>query len=249
MTVRDVLDPPATVMLVGSIHFASNRDLVNTGGYDATTSERQSELDDLCERLARFDPSIVAVERLAEEGAQVQARYEGYLTGERGLRRSEDEQIGFRLAKLCGLDAVTAIDDMSLPFWSEELDGLVASDAGVRARLHTIRSIAEAEVGRSLASPTLLGMFRAINADERPGLMLAPYMLMIPWTSGHRHLGAEAIANWYERNLRILGNLMAALGPGERAVVVIGEGHLGPLAHFIEMSPELALESVAPYLD
>lgn len=249
MGVRPILDRPATVLLLGSIHFASNRDLVNAGGYDVTSPQRQDQLDELCDRVAAFVPSVVAVERLADNAAALQANYRDYLSGGRELAGSEDEQIGFRLGRRCGLQTVQAIDDMSLPFWVEALDTLVESDPGVRSRLDHVRAVGEADMEKYLKAPTILEAFRLMNTSDQPERMLAPYMLMVPWSSAGEHPGAEAVANWYARNLRILANLMAVLDPGDRAVVVIGAGHVGPLGHFIAISPELVLEPAAPYLE
>ncbi len=248
MGVRPILDPPATVLLLGSIHFASNRDVVNAGGYDVTSHDRQAQLDELCDRVAAFVPSVVAVERLAEHAEAVQTNYREYLAGERELAASEDEQVGFRLARRCGLQTVHAVDDMSLPFWVEALDALLESDHGVRSRFDHIRAVGEAEMAETLKAPSIVAAFRLMNTNDQPQRMLAPYMLMVPWSSGGEHPGAEAVANWYARNLRILANLIAVLNPGDRVVVVIGAGHVGPLGHFIEVSPELVLESAAPYL-
>jgi hypothetical protein len=248
MSVRPILDPPATVLLLGTIHFASNRDLVNAGGYDVTSPEGQNQLDELCDRLAAFAPSVVAIERSAKDAVEVQADYREFLSGEHELAGSEDEQIGFRLAARCGLQTVSAIDDMTLPFWVESLDTLVESDAGVRSRLEHIQAVGEAELATSLEAPTIVEVVRSMNSDDQPKRVLEPYMLMVPWSSGDEHPGAEAVANWYARNLRIFANLMTGLDSEDRAVVVIGAGHIGPLAHFVDSSPELILEPAAPYL-
>lgn len=249
MGVRPILDPPATVLLLGSIHFASHRDLVDAGGYDVTSPERQDQLDELCDRLAAFGPSVVAVERSAKDAEAVHSNYRGYLSGGRELAGSEDEQIGFRLTARCGLQTVQAIDDTALPFWVESLDTLVEFDAAVRFRFEHIRSVGKADLAKSLKAPTIVEVIRLLNVEDVPKRMLAPYMLMVPWSSGGEHAGAEAVANWYARNLRILANLMAVLDSGDRAVVVIGAGHIGPLGHFIDISPELVMEPVAPYLE
>jgi hypothetical protein len=198
--------------------------------------------------LAAFAPSVVAIERSAKDAEEVQAGYREFLSGKRELAGSEDEQIGFRLAARCGVQMVHAIDDTTLPFWVESLDTLIESEAGARSRFEHIQAVGEAELATSLGASTIIDMFRSMNTDDQPGRMLEPYMLMVPWSSGGEHPGAEAVANWYSRNLRIFANLMAGLDPGNRAVVVIGAGHIGPLVHFVDISPELILEPAAPYL-
>jgi hypothetical protein len=55
--------------------------------------------------------------------------------------------------------------------------------------------------------------------------------------AGDGYAGANLLAAWYERNLRMYANIRRVAAPGERVVVLVGGGHapiLRELASFDE---------------
>ena len=93
-------DDRIEVLLLGSYHMSNpGLDQFNLEADDVLTSKRQSEIQELVERLADFRPTKVAVEAPFRDSTTV-AQYREYVNGESELRRSEEEQIGFRLAKM-----------------------------------------------------------------------------------------------------------------------------------------------------
>jgi hypothetical protein len=64
----DAPPAPIQVMIVGSYHFDNpGLDLNNARIAPVTTPEKQAELAAMAERLARFNPTVVAVERVAAD--------------------------------------------------------------------------------------------------------------------------------------------------------------------------------------
>ncbi len=84
-------------------------DQFNLESDDVLLPKRQAEIKEVVDLLKRFNPTKVAVEAPRGDSATI-ARYKAYVKGEIELRKSEEEQIGFRLAKLLGHETIYPID-------------------------------------------------------------------------------------------------------------------------------------------
>lgn len=75
------------------------------------------------------------------------------------------------------------------------------------------------------------------------------YLTMATFGGGDEHPGADMVADWYERNLKIFANLAAiAASPDDRVLAVFGSGH-GPLLRtFVRECPGLALVPAEDFL-
>ena len=47
------------------------------------------------------------------------------------------------------------------------------------------------------------------------------------------------MAQWYTRNCLIFSNILSAIHPGERVVLVMGQGHEYLLREFVRLNPTL----------
>lgn len=116
-------DPNQTeVCLLGCYHMDQpGNDAVNVDVDDVLAADRQREIERLVDRLATWDPDLVAVERPADEAADLEEFYREFRTGERRFDepdgdgpvsvRSEVVQVGFRLATELGHERVYPVDD------------------------------------------------------------------------------------------------------------------------------------------
>jgi hypothetical protein len=62
----------------------------------------QSEIEDIFEKSAKFQPSQLAIEIDPKNQSKIDSLYNEYLLGNYQLKRSETDQLGFRLAKRFG---------------------------------------------------------------------------------------------------------------------------------------------------
>ncbi|MEM6772270.1 MAG: DUF5694 domain-containing protein [Bacteroidota bacterium] len=89
------------VLLVGSFHFNyPNLDSHKTSAedqVDIATVEKQAEVRELLDYIARFKPNKIVVERRA--GSKINDYYKRYLNGNLDLPKGEIYQLGFRLGK------------------------------------------------------------------------------------------------------------------------------------------------------
>lgn len=246
-------DERTEVLLLGSYHMANpGADAFNLEADDVLAPKRQAEIRAVVDRLARFAPTRVAVEAPWADTATV-ARYRAYVEGERELRRSEEEQIGFRLAGRLGHETVHAVDvRLDLDF---EAVGRVASrDERLSRRLAEMQEVgrqAMALMGRWLAEGTVGSMLRHMN---EPDNLFRAHMIytdfFVPVVVGDDYAGADMVAGWYRRNLRIFANLTrVATEPDDRLLVVYGQGHIPILRQLVIEHPDFCVEDPVPYLE
>lgn len=94
---------PVSVMIVGDFHMCNpGHDLHNVQADDMLAPKRQAEIAAVTAGLAKFRPTLVAVEWPADLTDQ---RYHAYLRGTLAPSHNEVVQLGFRLARSAGLGA------------------------------------------------------------------------------------------------------------------------------------------------
>jgi len=71
---------------------------------------------------------------------------------------------------------------------------------------------------------------------------------LLPLGAGDTQPGANVVAGWHARNLRICAQLLQAVKPGDRAVVFFGQGHIYLLRQCLSEVPEVELIDPLRYL-
>lgn len=239
-------DPVPKILLVGSFHFDyPNLDSHKTAvedQVDVKTAEKQAELRELLEYLARFKPTKIVVER--REGSNINEAYKKYLAGDWELGKGESQQLGFRLGKQFGIDSLILGDDRTFSqslYWHK--DSLV-----LRPLMDSLFSAKDQVIDTTIDSrywklydhedkletqARLLDVFRYMNHPHR-------------LKRGHGHYlefesdeAADALAIWwYSRNLRIYRKIRkATTSPEDRILVLFGAGHMSILRQQFESSP------------
>jgi hypothetical protein len=178
-------------------------------------------------QLAAFHPTHVAVERLASDQAALDERYTQYRAGKYALGRSEQEQIGMRLAAKLGLPRVDAVD------WNGNPPGPEASydwDAWGKAHDFSNQLAVIADPARipfhALGTQSVNAWLLDFNRPEALAASHRQYFEIARIGKGDDQPGAAWVGTWYARNLRIFNNLMnIASKPDDRVVVIYGAGH------------------------
>ena len=243
-------DSRIEVTLVGSYHMSNpGADQFNLEADDVLTERRQREIASLVDRLVAYRPTKIAVEAPWGDSLSV-ARWEGYRRGERELRRSEEEQVGFRLAKLLGHDRIYQIDvRLSLPFG--EIEAVVGADPRFGRNMQQVDSIgrwAMQLMANKLASGTVGEMLYMLNLPDAIEYAHVPYSYFVPIVRDTNYAGADMVAEWYRRNLRIFANLTRIAEPRDRIFVIYGMGHIKILKDLVIQHPQFCLVDPLPYL-
>lgn len=245
-------DPRTPLLLLGSYHMSNpGMDAFNLDADDVLVPERQRELQEVVDALAAFAPTKVAVEAPWADTATV-AAYDAYVAGTRDLRRSEEEQIGFRLAHQLGHPTIYPVD-VRMMLDSDPIEAVVEANPALgvhMAELQRIGQMAMDSMGTWLATGTVGAMLRKMNSPESVHLAHELYLrVFLPLVHGENYAGADLVARWYHRNLRIFANLNRIAESGDRILVVYGQGHVPTLRQFATDSPYFCLDDPLVYLD
>ncbi len=240
---------PARVLVLGTYHFANpGLDVVKTDVADILSAEKQAEIRDVVEAIARFGPTKVAVEQLPAAAPRLDTLYQAYRGGRHALQRDETEQLGFRLAGIFDHDRVFPVDHRGeFPFgvvmqYAQEHDP--AFIALVQREIARIT----AEANRQQKEYTIGRILRLANDPEKLARDHGMYMRFARVGAGDNYVGADLVAKWYDRNIRIFSNLQRIAEPGDRIVLLIGSGHAPILRELITYDPQMMLVEAVEFL-
>ncbi len=238
---------PARVLILGTYHFGNpGKDMHNVEADDVLASQRQREIEALVASLARFEPTLLALEW---PKALVDERWAKYRAGTLPESRNEVVQIGFRLAKAAGVERVHGIDvDGNFPY---DAVAAYAAKHGQQPILDAARTRSAAMVARTneLQRTHSIGavlhdmnLAATIDADN------AFYADMLKVGGGDEQPGVALNVAWYTRNMQSCARLVQRLEPGDRAVVVFGAGHAYWLRRCVIDVPGVELVEATDYL-
>lgn len=253
-------DAPVQVMVLGTFHFANpGQDKVNTAVDPVTTPAKQAQLDLVAERLARFNPTIIAVERVAkDQDSLIDHRYPEFTPAD--LTRNADErvQIAYRLAHRLGLKQVYGVDEVAaegepdyFPFGTVEQFANEHGRQDVIAALFDPIQAWSKQLEQDQRTRPMVDLLAEMNAPDHPVAMRSHgegYYRLLSLGKGRNLPGADLNARWYARNARIFAKLTQVVKPGDRVLLVYGSGHNYWLRHFATETIGFRLVEPAPYL-
>jgi len=240
----------AEVLVLGVYHMNNpGHDIFNTQADDVLAPKRQAEIAQVVETLKRFNPTKIAVERDIYDRSFAK-RYDDYLAGKYELTRNEIDQLGLRLAKELGLKTVNAVDvDGDFP-WMRFVNYAKGSGRTkeVDALTGEIGAMVKAQ-NAYLASHTILETLLSMNADEKVAQDVGFYYRQAEFGEPGDWPGADLVADWFRRNIRIYANIMKlADSPAERVLVIYGNGHLGWLRADFAANPNVRLRKLGEFV-
>ena len=246
---------PVQVMVLGTYHMDNpGQDLVNVSAADVLTPQRQAELAAVAEALAKFKPTVVAIERTTAAPGYVDENYARFKDADLATRRDERVQVGYRVARAAGLSTVHGIDEQPsagepdyFPF------DRVQASAHARGQDAALASLLEqagrmvAEFGATQEKSTVAELLRAAN-DEHGLADPSLYYALLDLDAGEDQAGAELVGYWYMRNAKIVAKLCDVVRPGDRVLVLFGAGHKHWIEQIARSVPGMQVVDAAQYL-
>ncbi len=246
------------VMILGTFHF-------NDGGHDEykpkysvniKSAERQLEVKELVELLAKFKPTKVAIENMPQRQSFHDSLYTEFINNRFEPGENEIYQVCYRLAAMMRHKKVYNIDAPPRRF----NDGINVDSFAV---VNHQQQYADSMYGKlffslyanddSLKSILPLRISLAYQNDpERLRLGLGHYLIGDFKVAADGHYpGADGATSWWNRNLRIFSNILrlAAESKEERIFVMIGAGHLQILRILAMACPEIEFVDAYDYLN
>lgn len=248
---------PIEVLVLGVYHMNNpGRDVNNARVDPVTTPEKQAQLAEVAQALARFQPTAIAIERVAPDpSTMLDAGWPSYDPAILSVDNNERVQIGYRLAALANVQRVYAVDEQDregqppyfpygdLVAWANangKADVLAGMNGEVRAMLGRLEAEQRTKsVGQLLAF---------VNTPEMARWNGSNYYRFLQFGGGDVLPGAELNGRWYTRNAMIFAKLMQVAKPGDRIVLMFGSGHAYWLRHFVETTPGFKLVEATDYL-
>ena len=240
----------AEVLVLGVYHMSNpGRDIFNMKADDVLAPKRQAEIVQLIEVLKKFQPTKIAVEADIYSKRRPQ-QYSDYLAGKFTLTGNETDQIGYRLAKEMGHKTIYPVDvDGDFPFQrlmnyakgsghSKEMEALMAE----------VGEMVKAQ-DQYLKSHSVLETLLYMNADPKVAADVGFYFRQAHLGEPGDWAGADLVADWYRRNIRIYSNIVRLVdSPNEKILVIYGAGHLGWLQEMFANDPAFQLRKLAEFV-
>ncbi len=250
LAVADEPPRPVEVLVLGTYHMANpGLDLHNIQVDPVTTDQKQAQIQAVVDAIARFRPTVVALERVAGDPATLlDQKYPTFQPAD--LRSNPDErvQVAYRLANQLKLSRVYAIDEQAAEhepsyFPYDKLEAW-AKQHGRMPELDAAHGRIGVEMARKQLDQQRLSVAQLLFNENLPDAQLGGlshgqlyYKNFLTVGAGHEQPGADLNGRWYTRNAKIFAKLMQVAQPGDRIVVVYGSGHNYWLRHFAATTP------------
>lgn len=246
----------ARILILGTYHMDNPRlDAKNLDADDVLLPRRQREIAELVERLARFNPTKIAVEAPYSERGYWEGRYKKFLAAEHKLGRNEIEQIGFQLARRLGLPTIHPVDYpmfmSGLRYDEVEQPRPKSSASPTPAPANPAAPPALSEGDLLLRRSTVTEFLLYLNDAEKARREHGENYLrgLLPDDNPAIYERADRVSNWYRRELRIFSNLNRITEfPGDRVLLIIGAGHLKIQRELALDAPQFCLVEADAYL-
>lgn len=244
--------PKAEVMIVGVAHLIARRDIHNSVFTDSPLSaRRQAQIADIVARLARFHPTKVLIE--APFGDRKYAyQYRGYLAGRFTLGADEIYQYGFKLAARSGNGSIYPIDTWGPSIYDDSSPSGERIDAYLKTHFNSVKDPeTDADIARDhylQRHGTYLDELRYLNTDSAIRANASWYSVFDGMGREADDAGSAYVAQWYSRNCYIFSNILSVIRPGDRVVVLMGQGHKYLLREFVRLNPNLIDVNALQYL-
>lgn len=251
------------VLTLGSFHFKfPNLDISKTDAndqIDVLDSKYQMEIELIVGKLVKFNPTKIVIERRPEKQQTYDSLYTSYLNGKHKLTRSEEQQIGFRLAKRLGLKKLYCTDAWGTDYEDVKkvtdgndtiakekfMDYFYKNPDTILASYHNENRLFKTE--------GILAELKRLNSAEQVKMGLGDYLIGIfkYETKENDQFGPDFVTSWwFNRNLRIFRNIQRINAePEDRILVIYGAGHMNLLNILFEASPEYELLDINDYLN
>lgn len=242
MTFSAFAKQTAQVMMLGSFHFSNpGLDVVKTSVIDVTTSENQQYLVQLSQSIALdFSPTHVLVECDPKTQGKVDEQYQSYVKGDYTLPVNETYQIGFRVGKFAGAQAITCYDELAVEWNGGPLMKSMPIDAPqIQSELEAILGKHTQDLSEMHKNKSLREILASNNQVEEDNKNKSWYLLTNSVGAGSTFIGADAAASWWHRNFRMYANIQKVAQPNTRVLVIGGQGHSAILKDFISLDTKI----------
>ncbi len=238
---------PLQVLLVGTSHWnnyqSEGLDVAQTNEVDILSDKYQNELSEIVQKIERFKPDKIFVERTLDYQPKLDSLYKLYQTTAWGEdKRNEIYQLGFRLAKKLGHKKVYGIDYLGTQFPYDSLMTAMESAKQTKLMSSFQNGLKEYETNynklTSQQSP-LKDILFFLNDKKQRNIDLSFYLSGTnQGGSLDNSVGSFLASEWIKRNIYSYGLLQKYTEADDRRImVVMGTSHIAVLKSLMTYHP------------
>lgn len=231
------------VLNFGSIHFSGSTDAYSSIT-DINNPKVKADIKRIVNLLVTFKPTIICVEIPPESTDFINETFQKYKIDQSArINYSEEVNvIGLEVARLSGAKKIYGIDN-PIGFDYPSLIGL--ANKKVADSLYVQSVMKKYEQVNKLP---LLEQFEEVNSKEYKMETIDFYNFLATMHSSNKFEGADIIAEFYKRNLRMYANFSdIPITKNDRVLIIMGATHTAYFDLFLGNSPKYMLENSADY--
>lgn len=238
------------ILFLGTAHFAGSSDVLSLNMADVSSPERQQEIQQLVNSLVQFKPDKVILE-YPYGNQKLDSTYREYVQGNHELTMNERQQLGFRIAEKLGHNHIYAADKrMDLPF--DAMMKFLKKDNRMEAfnqLLATLKAEGIDPMQEYYNRHTISDFFLYLNREAIDRMNRQLYLEYFnAYGTAQNAVGVEVTAKWWERNFHIMAHIDRITEPGNRVLVIFGQGHTALLKPFYRDRDDVSVVSLTDYL-
>lgn len=244
--------PIAQVMVAGTYHFAREKET------DELSPENRQEIEKILTALEKFQPTKVVIEIEPEHNNKINEMYRKHCLGSLSIDTLPNEiyQLGFRMAHKMGHDSIYLFDDQT-PFIGSlenfsfgKFNEYATQNDSLFTQKHIPEIISNFAFNDSLLkSLPLYERLCLINSPEAQKINAQRmHMYEIRVGIGQNWMGPDWLGHWYQRNIRMIGNILKMSEEGDRFLIIVGDNHKWVLEDLMNYTPDLEVVSAHEFL-
>jgi hypothetical protein len=239
-----------SVLLLSTFHMKYTPDMRKLA-FNPADPKRKAEIEILNEKLLKFSPTVICIERTPETQNEIDKDYQNYLKGKQPEQQGEDILVGFAIGKKLGLERIYGIDH-KLEYDYQSVMNLADSSKNTRyydymhANLSTLNLFKPGVID----TKTTLEVLIELNTEKVLSELYNLNAGIFTYVNSEKGFeGADVASDYYKRNLRIFANLnKLPIKKSDRVLVIMGGSHIAFLQDFISKSPVYSLVNTVQVL-
>ncbi len=247
-SVKTKKDSGIPVLNVGTFHMGETSD-ANSTEYDEADEKNKKDILELCQKLSKFNPTIILVETVPERNEILQDFYEKYKRNpdiNTPYSDSEVQLVAFEIGRLAGTEKIYGIDHKLS--YNYDLSDVASKNNATKyfeLRDSLMRIVNSLKTDGNL-SQTILDY----NTEEMYNFLITINADLLCYANSPENFeGADEAAKYYQRNLRMYANInRLPIDSTDRVFILSGASHAAFFNDFLKRSPIYNLQSLNEYL-
>ncbi|WP_373075379.1 DUF5694 domain-containing protein [Zeaxanthinibacter enoshimensis] len=237
------------VLNLGTFHMGYTTD-ANTTEFDEHDKKNREEVHAIAARLARFKPTVIAVEMEPQYNDRLQEQYRAYREDPAMHfdHPDEIELLAYEVGRLSGTEKIYGIDHQ-MGYNYPGIDSL-ARTLGTPAYAAYMEQ-AGYRGEQDYDSASTLDKLRIINRNINLDFLITVNADILTHVATEGNFeGADEAAKFYHRNLRMFSNLnQLPLSPDDRVFILMGASHTAFFRNFMSRNPNYHMVDTFGYLE